>query len=87
MLSTEEYQRTQLLAHGRSSRVSENAHMDMLRRLQKFTADQVFQQCIVSSAQIVQFSGPERNWSRIEKNQWKTIFFQLFGNYAQIESN
>jgi len=62
MLSTEEYQRTQLLAHGRSSRVSENAHMDMLRRLQKFTADQVFQQCMVSSAQIVQFSGPERNW-------------------------
>lgn len=58
-----EYQRTQLLANGRASRVSENAHMDMLRRLQKFTADQVFQQCIVRETALL--SVPREKWDDV----------------------
>ena len=56
--AAQDYQREQLLATG-TSRAMENAHLDMLRRLQKFTADQVFQQCTVSQPQDVSLV---RNW-------------------------
>ncbi|CAK9043563.1 unnamed protein product [Durusdinium trenchii] len=57
-----DYQREQLLATG-TSRAMENAHLDMLRRLQKFTADQVFQQCTVREDTLL--CVPREKWSEV----------------------
>lgn len=59
-----EYQRVGLQAHGRAARSSGNAHLDMLRRLQKFTADQVFQQCILREQALL--CVPKNCWSELQ---------------------
>ena len=67
--------------------------MDMLRRLQKFTADQVFQQCMVSSAQIwglktIIFSPEICSRIGIEKDPnffaKPSSFLLRFGNDSQL---
>ncbi|CAJ1453554.1 unnamed protein product, partial [Effrenium voratum] len=58
-----DYQRVNLLENGVTTRPTTNAHFDMLRRLQRFTAEQVFQQCALREQAL--FSVPRDKWKDV----------------------